>query len=33
MGNILNKTGAANKAEGASYANQHGVVTPDADEE
>ena len=33
VGNILNKTGSSNRAEAASYANQHGLVTPDADEE
>ncbi|HIM63435.1 MAG TPA: response regulator transcription factor [Dehalococcoidia bacterium] len=33
VGNILNKTGAANRAEAASFANQHGLVTPDADGE
>jgi len=33
VGNILNKTCAANRAEAASFANQHGLVTPDADGE
>ncbi len=28
VSNILNKTGAINRAEAASYANQHGLVTP-----
>ena len=28
VSNILNKTGTANRAEAASYANQHGLVTP-----
>jgi DNA-binding CsgD family transcriptional regulator/tetratricopeptide (TPR) repeat protein len=31
VGNILNKTGAANRAEAASFANRHGLVTPDSD--
>ena len=30
VGNILNKTGAANRAEAASFANQRGLVTPDS---
>ena len=29
VSNILNKTGAVNRTEAASYANQHGLVTPD----
>ena len=33
VGNILNKTGAANRAEAASFANQHGLVAPDSDGE
>ena len=32
VGNILNKTGAANRAEAASYANQHGLVAPSSDD-
>ena len=32
VGNILNKTGAANRAEAASYANQNGLVTPGSDD-
>ncbi len=28
VGNILNKTGAANRAEAVNYANQHGLATP-----
>jgi len=31
VGNILNKTGSANRAEAASFATQHGLVTPDSD--
>ena len=31
VGNILNKTVAANRAEAASYANQRGLVIPDSD--
>ena len=31
VGNILNKTGAANRAEAASFANQHGLVVPSPD--
>jgi DNA-binding CsgD family transcriptional regulator len=31
VGNILNKTGAANRAEAASYANQRGLVIPNSD--
>jgi len=30
---ILNKTGAANRTEAASYANQHGLVAPISDVE
>jgi DNA-binding CsgD family transcriptional regulator/tetratricopeptide (TPR) repeat protein len=33
VGNILNKTGAANRAEAASFANQHGLVAPSTDGE
>jgi DNA-binding NarL/FixJ family response regulator len=33
VGNILNKTGAANRAEAASYANQHGLVTPRSEDD
>jgi len=29
VSNILNKTGAVNRAEAASHANQHGLVTAD----
>ena len=29
VSNILNKTGAVNRNEAASYANQHGLVTAD----
>ena len=29
VGNILNKTDSANRTEAASFANQHGLVTPD----
>jgi len=29
VGNILNKTGAVNRTEAASHANQHGLVTAD----
>ena len=32
VGNILNKTNAANRTEAATFANQHGLVTPDDDE-
>jgi len=28
---ILNKTDTTNRAEAASFANQHGLVTPDSD--
>ena len=31
VGNILNKTDTANRAEAASFANQHGLVMPDSD--
>ena len=30
VSNILNKTSVANRTEAASYANQHGLVTPQA---
>jgi DNA-binding CsgD family transcriptional regulator len=33
VGNILNKTGAANRAEAASFANQNGLVAPSFDGE
>ena len=33
VGNILNKTDAANRAEAASYANQHGLVTLNSETE
>jgi len=29
VGNILNQTGAINRTEAASHANQHGLVTAD----
>ena len=29
VGNILNKTDSANRTGAASFANQHGLVTPD----
>jgi DNA-binding CsgD family transcriptional regulator len=32
LSNILNKTDSANRAEAASYANQHGLITSDADD-
>ena len=32
VSNILNKTHSANRTEAATFANQHGLVTPDADE-
>ena len=32
VGNILSKTNAANRTEAATFANQHGLVTPDDDE-
>ena len=31
VSNILNKTGAANRTEATSYANKHGLVTPNFD--
>jgi DNA-binding NarL/FixJ family response regulator len=31
VGNILNKTGAANRAEAASFAVRHGLVVPNSD--
>ncbi len=33
VGNILNKTGAANRAEAATYANQQGLIMPVTDDE
>ena len=33
VGNILNKTGAANRAEAATYANQQGLIMPVTDYE
>ena len=33
VGNILNKTGAANRAEAATYANRQGLMMPVADDE
>ena len=32
VSNILNKIGASNRAEAASYANQNGLVTPSSDD-
>jgi NarL family two-component system response regulator LiaR len=32
VSNILNKTGAANRAEAASFAALHGIVTEDAED-
>ena len=33
LSNILNKTNAANRTEAASFANQHGLITPDSEDE
>ena len=32
INDILNKTGAVNRTDAASYANQHGLLTPNNDE-